>query len=198
MKPGVGKGFQHPSGRVIALGRLMLATLFLLAIWIDASQPTRAPAATYAILAAYVAFAAATVAATWSDWWLDAKLAGPAHAVDILLFTLLVLLTEGQTSPFFTFFMFILLSAAIRWGWHATALTAMLLTLLYLVAGLLSKSGSPFEPQRFIVRTGHWLPFHDPDLVRPTSGGLVLRARRGIARPPFLGEWPLELACGQR
>ena len=156
ISPVVGKGFQLPSGRVIALGRLMLATLFLLAIWVDTSQPTHGPVATFAILAAYVVFAAAILLSTWNNWWLDAKLAGPAHGVDILLFMLLVLLTEGYTSPFFTFFMFILLSAAIRWGWHATALTAMLLTLLYLLAGLLVvKSGAPFEPQRFAVRTGH-------------------------------------------
>ena len=97
----VGKGLQHPSGRVIALGRLMLATLFLIAIWVDSSQPARAPEATYALLAAYLAFAAAIVVITWNNWWLDAKLAGPAHAVDIILFTLLVLLTEGFTSPYF-------------------------------------------------------------------------------------------------
>jgi len=156
MNPAVGRGLQHPSGRVIALGRLMLATLFLLAILIDASQPTHAPAAAYAFLGAYVAFAAAITVATWSNWWLDAKLAGPAHAVDIILYTALVLLTEGYTSPFFTFFMFVLLSAAIRWGWHATALTAMLLTLLYLIAGLLvMTAGAPFDPERFVVRTGH-------------------------------------------
>ena len=134
----------------------MLATLFLVAIWIDASQPTRGPVATFAVLAAYVVFAATILLATWNNWWLDAKLAGPAHGVDIVLFALLVLLTEGYTSPFFTFFMFLLLSASIRWGWHATALTAMLLTLLYLIVGLLVvKSGIPFEPQRFVVRTGH-------------------------------------------
>ena len=98
----------------------MLAILFLLAILVDVTQPAQAPAATYALLAAYVAFAAAVVFATWNNWWLDAKLAGPAHAFDIVLFTLLVMLTEGYTSPFFTFFMFLLLSAAIRWGWQAT------------------------------------------------------------------------------
>jgi len=134
----------------------MLATLFLLAILADVSQPALAPAATYSVLGGYVAFAAAIVIATWSNWWLDAKLAGPAHAVDIIMFTLLVLLTQGYTSPFFTFFMFLLLSAAIRWSWHATALTAMLLTLLYLIAGMIvMTSGVPFEPQRFVVRTGH-------------------------------------------
>ncbi|MGI8932273.1 MAG: sensor histidine kinase [Sphingomicrobium sp.] len=155
MHPIVGKGLQHPSGRVIALGRLMLATLFLLAIWIDASQPAR-PAATYALLGAYVAFAAAIVVTTWSNWWLDAKLAGPGHAIDIVLFAVLVLLTEGYTSPFFTFFMFLLLSAAIRWGWQATALTAILLTLTYLITGLVVvTSDEVFELQRFVVRTGH-------------------------------------------
>ena len=151
----VGKGLQHPSGRVIALGRLLLATLFLVSISVDASQPAQAPASTYALLAAYVAFAAAMVALTWRNWWLDAKLAGPGHAIDIILFALLVLLTEGYTSPFFTFFTFLLLSAAIRWGWQSTALTAILLTLVYLVIGMLVVApGEVFELQRFVVRTG--------------------------------------------
>ena len=151
----VGKRLQHPSGRVIALGRLLLATLFLVSISVDASQPAQAPASTYALLAAYVAFAAAMVAVTWSNWWLDAKLAGPAHAIDIILFAMLVLLTDGYTSPFFTFFTFLLLSAAIRWGWQSTALTAILLTLIYLVIGMLVVTpGELFALQRFVVRTG--------------------------------------------
>ena len=95
----VGKGFRHPSGRVIALGRLMLATLFCVAIWIDVSQPTYAPMATYALLGGYLAFAATIVVVTWNNWWLDARLAGPAHAMDIILFTLLVLLTDGYHQP---------------------------------------------------------------------------------------------------
>jgi signal transduction histidine kinase len=173
----------------------MLATLFLLAILGDASQPTHAPAATYALLAGYVAFAAAIVLATWNSWWLDAKLAGPAHAVDIILFTLLVLLTEGYTSPFFTFFMFLLLSAAIRWSWHATALTASLLTLLYLIAGLVvMTSGTPFEPQRFVVRTGHLIIL---SLILIWFGAnqwrtrFYLRDEELLARPS-LDESPLE------
>lgn len=135
----------------------MLATLFLLAIGLDPSQPAHAPpAVTYGLLGVYVLFAAAIIGLTWDNWRRDARLAGPAHAIDILLFTSLVLLTEGYTSPFYPFFMFLLLSAAIRWGWHATALTAILLTLLYLVAGLLVLvSGEPLLLYRFVVRTGH-------------------------------------------
>src|SRR4030095_2101709 len=120
------------------------------------SQPTHYPQIAFALLGGYVLFSAAIVAATWRDWWLDAKLAGPAHAIDIAVFAALVLLTEGFTSPFFTFFIFLLLSAAIRWGWNLTAATAILLALLYVTVGLLVVSGhQTFELQRFIVRGGH-------------------------------------------
>jgi len=152
----VGRGLQLTSGRVIALGRLLLATSFLGAIAVDISQPAQAPAVTFDLLIAYVALAAVVAAVTWSNWWLDAKLAGPVHAVDIGMFTVLVMLTEGYTSPFFLFFLFVLLAAAIRWGWRETALTAILLTILFLVAGLVAASSQVgFQLYRFIIRTGH-------------------------------------------
>lgn len=152
----VGKGLQLYSGRVIALGRLLLATSFLVAIAVAVSPPARAQAATTQLLVAYLVFAALVAAATWRNWWLDARLAGPVHALDITLFTVLVLLTEGYTSPYFVFFVFVLLSAAIRWGWRETALTAVLLTILYMVAGVIGSSSSAgFQLYPFIVRTGH-------------------------------------------
>lgn len=151
----VGRGLTFHSGRVIALGRLLLATLFMAAIGIDISQPALAPIQTYALLLGYQLFAAGIVALTWNDWWRDARLAGPAHAIDIAMFTVLVLLTEGYTSPFFVFFVFILLSAAIRWGWRETTLTAILLAILYIVAGLIAaKSEIDFHLYRFVVRAG--------------------------------------------
>jgi signal transduction histidine kinase len=191
----VGKGIQHSSGRVIALGRLLLATLFLIAIEVDYSQPTHAPDATFALLIAYLVFAAAIAFVTWNNWWLDARLAGPTHAVDIVLFTLLVLLTEGFTSPYSSFFLFVLLSAAIRWGWHLTAATAILLILLYLTAGmLLGTPGSPLELYRFVVRTGHLVIL---SLILIWFGANQWRARfyfrdeDRLARPT-LEESPLE------
>jgi len=152
----VGRGLQLYSGRVIALGRLLLAVSFLGAIAVDVSQPAQAPTETFELLIAYLVLSALVTVVTWDNWWLDAKLAGPVHAIDILLFTVLVLLTEGYTSPFFVFFVFVLLSAAIRWGWRETALTAILLTILYLVAGIVAASSSVgFQLYRYIIRTGH-------------------------------------------
>ena len=151
----VGRGIQLPSGRVIALGRVMMAALFLVAIWLDVTQPARAPRATYTLLFAYLAFAAVIAISTWRDWWLDARSAGPVHAVDIAFFATTVFLIEGYTSPYFVFFMFVLLAAAIRWGWRETALTGILMVLLYLTSGLLSvrSEGRHFELYFFLVRT---------------------------------------------
>jgi len=152
---------KHRSGRVIALGRALLASLFLLAIWIDPNQPAQNAAITYALLAVYVAVAFAVTAAIWNNWWLDAKLAAPMHLLDMVAFTLLVYATEGYTSPFFLFFVFLIISAAIRWGWRETTVTAVAVVLLYLLAGFfvgLSNAfsfQSGFDLQRFIVRSAH-------------------------------------------
>ena len=134
----------------------MLATLYLIAVWLDAELPVHTPSATYGLLIGYILFAAALAVITWSSWWFDARLAGPVHAVDILTFTLLVLATDGHTSPYFAFFMFVMLSAAIRWGWRATTLTAVLLALLFTITGLLDLTpGEELEPNRFVIRAGH-------------------------------------------
>ena len=152
---GVGRGLQLASGRVIALGRLLLAALFVIIFWLEA-DPGQFPPATYALLLGYVILAAGLVLATWNDWWADAHLAGPAHALDMALFTILVFLTEGDKRPFFPFFIFPLLSSAIRWGWRATTLTAVLLTILYLSAGMLALPPEQrFEVARFVSGTGY-------------------------------------------
>ena len=190
----MGRGLTLYSGRVIALGRLLLATLFMAAIGIDISQPAQAPIETYTLLIAYQVFAAAIAALTWNDWWLDAKLAGPAHAVDIVLFTIIVYLTEGYTSPFFIFFVFILLSAAIRWGWRETALTAILLAILYIAEGLFSANVSfGFQLYRFIVRAGQlvilsliliWFGIHQWRARLPSATNELLAEPR-LDRSPF-------------
>ena len=193
----MGRGFHHPSARIIALGRLLLAALFLLAILIDVTQPAEAPRITYAVLGSYVIFAAVLSLATWRNWWLDARLAGPAHAVDIAVFMLLVFVTEGYTSPFFIFFVFLLLAAAIRWGWRETALTAMLVTLLYLGSGLVAvRSGNDFEIYRFVVRTAQLVIV---SLILIWFGANQWRARfvlpsDELSVEPSLDKSPLETA----
>jgi signal transduction histidine kinase len=148
---------KHRSGRVIALARAVLAAVFLFAIWIDPSQPAQAAAETYAVLIIYVIAAIAVTFLTWDNWWLDAKIAAPMQIVDTIVFTLLVATSDGYTSPFFVFFVFIILSAAIRWGWRETAVTAAAVSILYFGAGLFGQDvrETDFDLQRFIIRTGN-------------------------------------------
>jgi signal transduction histidine kinase len=149
--------FKYQSGRVIALGRVILATLFMLAVWLDPSEPVSAVAGTYSLLALYALSAIAIAAVTWRNWWLDARLAVPTHAADMAVFTAIVFSSNGTTSPFFLFFVLPLLSAAIRWSWRETALTATVLVLLYMMAGLLIAGTGTFELERFIIRAGNLL-----------------------------------------
>lgn len=152
----VKRGLRLPSGRVIAIGRYMLASLLLFALWFDATPKFNPLGAPFAINSVYVVFAIIILVVTWNNWWLDARLAGPAHAVDILVFTSLVFTTQGFDTPYFTLFMFVLLSSAIRWGWRATALTAVLLITLYLLAGMVVSERSTEEVLHdFVDRTGH-------------------------------------------
>jgi signal transduction histidine kinase len=147
--------FKYQSGRVIALGRVMLVTLFLVAVVLDRAEPERAVLETYVLLILYALAALAVAVATWRNWWLDARLAVPAHAVDMAVFTAIVFSSNGTTSPFFLFFVLPLLSAAIRWSWRETALTASALVVLYLIAGLLIAGSQSFEIERFVIRSGH-------------------------------------------
>ena len=74
----VGRGLLYPSARVIALGRLLLAACSCSPSGSTSRQPALAPSATYrAARRLYAVFAAAMVAATWSNWWLDAQARRP-------------------------------------------------------------------------------------------------------------------------
>ena len=150
------RGLRLPSGRVIAIGRYMLATLLLFYLWFDQSPGFSPTSWLAAVNGGYAVFALGLVAITWNDWWLDARIAGPAHAADIFVFTLLAFSTEGFDSPYFTFFVFLLLSSAIRWGWRATTLTATLLISLFLLAGMVvAERTTEAIFHNFVDRTGH-------------------------------------------
>lgn len=145
------------SGRVISLCRLALSVVFLLAVWIDPTQPASRPGLGYFVLLSYIVFSAAVLVCTWNNWWADWQLAWPSHIVDISIFAVMVYLTDGYTSPFFTLFVFLLFSATIRWNWRVTAYTAGGVALAFFVAGALSlESGAgEFDLQRSILRTSY-------------------------------------------
>jgi signal transduction histidine kinase len=154
--------FEHRSGRIIALCRAVMAAVFLFALWIDPGQPVRASTAGYALLASYLAFAAALLVVAWRNWWWEHRLARGTFVIDILAFLFAVFFTESIaddfTSPFLAFFAFLMLAATIRWDWRTTAITGLAVTTLYLVVGLtMNAAGIDIDLFRFGRRVVYML-----------------------------------------
>jgi signal transduction histidine kinase len=145
--------FKFHSGRVISLGRVMLAITLVLIFIFGRGQPDVTQS--YPFLVLYAAVATLIAAVTWKNWWLDARLAMVTHGVDMAVFTGLAFSTTGTSSPFILFFILPLLSAAVRWSWRETALTAAVLIVLFLVGGYLLSSSTNFELQRFVLRSAN-------------------------------------------
>lgn len=144
----------YHSGRSIALCRLALAVVFLLVLSADPDQPVRNASEGYFLLIGYAAFSLALLVAVWNDWWLDFTLRLPALLIDCAVFLLAIYLTESGstdfTSPFLSSFIFIILSATVRWGWSGMAIVAGLLSVSYIATGTwLELSGFDVELYRF-------------------------------------------------
>ena len=110
--------FGLPAERLIALARLTFAGFATVAIYVDSTQPAGNSGATYAILAGYLAYAAILVLCP-ARALANRPFQFVSHLVDIAVFSALVQLTDGPTSPFFVAFTFALLSATLRWNWQA-------------------------------------------------------------------------------
>ena len=132
--------FEHRSGRIIALCRFVLATVFFIALWVAPDQPVRSVMTGYVILFGYMLLSSLILVVAWRNWWWDQRLALPMHVLDVILFLAAVYFTEtnndGFTSPFLAFFAYLMLSATIRWDWRVTAVTSVVVAGLYLLVGL--------------------------------------------------------------
>ena len=142
--------FKFHSGRVISLGRVMLAITLFLVVMVGRTRSELTQ--TYPFLTLYAAMAVIIAVMTWKNWWLDARLSVLTHGFDMAVFTAIAFSSTGATSPFVLFFILPLLSAAVRWSWRETALTAVVLILLFMVGGFLLYESAGFELQRFVLR----------------------------------------------
>ena len=141
--------------RVIATVRVVIAASSLFGVWLDRSEPSPYAEFVSALHGANLAYAVLVAGLMWRR---DTRGLAPllTHVGDILIASVLQFLTLGPASPFFTYFVYALFSAALRWGWRGTVRTAGVLLVMYMVMGLsLSRSLAPaeFELDRFIIRT---------------------------------------------
>ncbi|HEY0325750.1 MAG TPA: histidine kinase dimerization/phosphoacceptor domain-containing protein, partial [Allosphingosinicella sp.] len=147
--------FRQRSGRVVSVSRLALAAIFMLTLAFGENLPRVDERTVLILLTLYVGWAAFVMTATWQDWWYDFAIAWPAHLVDILVFGAVVYLTQGYTSPFYIFSVFLILTATLRWTWRQTGLTAAAVVVMFLIAGLAASidSGSDLNILRVLLRT---------------------------------------------
>lgn len=146
----------------MAMSRAVLAAVFLLALWLDPTQPARAAALGYGLLVVYLVWTIVLVTVAWRSWWYDVRLAAIVHAIDVLVFVAAVFVTETETgdfsSPFMAFTTFLLINASMRWGWYgAVGTAAALFTLNAGSALLVNAEGFDLEPYRFGRRQTYML-----------------------------------------
>jgi signal transduction histidine kinase len=180
--------FDLPVERWIAWARLALSAIALSAVYFDVSSSSSA-APSRGLLVAYLFYAATLVFAT-ARLRFGPRLKYLVHGIDIAVSSALMYLTDGPTSPFYVFFVFISLAGALRWNWRgaigSAALLAFVLVLLYLVD--VNPTGPPeSEAQdlsRAIVRGGFLMV---SGALLAYVGGFQERSRLRFAK---LAAWP--------
>jgi len=129
----------------------VLAAGGLLAIYLDPTQPSQGDTG-YLFIAAYLVFALVLLAIAGRP--LGARAAIASHACEMALVCLIISYTEGPSSPFFVYFTFVLLVAALRWQRRGALITGALLTivLIALTATELVSHSQPLDLDRLILR----------------------------------------------
>jgi signal transduction histidine kinase len=119
--------------RVLATTRLFLATSFLAAMYVVPTEPGHYPAVVYLLLFLFLihSFVVMILARIRLRPTLAFRLF--VHGADIVWPTVVSLYTREAISPFFLFFLFVLLESAYRWGLWETLATSV--TSIALLAG---------------------------------------------------------------
>jgi len=155
----VGLWPQSPAGRgehVVAAGRILLAVLGLLVVWLDPRAPARHAPAAYVVMAAYVVYSTAILLAVWKSNLSIRVVQIATHGIDLVLFLLFIYLTEGGTSPFFAYLTFAILAGAVRWQWRGALATAAVALVAYVGLGFFAANvlkDPAFDVNRFILRS---------------------------------------------
>lgn len=145
---------QSRTERLIASGRVVLAASSLIAIWLDPLQPAQYAEETYGLMVAYVVYSVLLALLVWSARVAIGRIGLVTHVVDLLAFSLFMVLTDGPpTSPFFVYFLFAILCATLRWGWVGTLWTAAVSLTAVLALGVWAGYLDDERLNRFIIRS---------------------------------------------
>jgi signal transduction histidine kinase len=150
--------FALPVEALIDGARLVLAAVALLTLAIEPAQPPESASLVRDLLIAYVVFAAILLAVPT-----ERKGAGRVqftlHAIDIVVFSVLVYYSEGPIGRF-AFYNFALIAATLRWSWRGALATSLVLVSALLLMTVFDAAPSlvlRHEPTRLIMRAANLL-----------------------------------------
>lgn len=152
--------------RVLAVGRAFLTVTGLMAIYLDPTEPARLREVTYGVLSGYAVYSVVVLAFIHGMPRVTNGHAQVLHGLDILWTSALTVVSEGPISPFFLFFLFVVLAAAYRWGFRETVGTAVVTVAVFLFETAVTAVGpwstswlatTDFELNRTILRVAYLL-----------------------------------------
>jgi signal transduction histidine kinase len=131
--------------RVLAIGRAFLTVWGLVAVYVDPTEPSGLAELSYALLVGYALYSVIVLVFVERTTRLAARDGEFLHGIDILWAAALTFVSNGVSSPFFLFFIFVVLAAAFRWGFRATMITAAVVVGLVVVQTIILAAG-PWGP----------------------------------------------------
>ncbi len=142
--------------RLIAAGRFVLASSSLVAVYLEPSTPARFQEPTYALLTIYAVYALVMMVVAWQSPVPSTRSRLVTHALDLVLFSVFVYLTEGPASPFFLYFIFSLFCATLRFSWRGILATGIAAIGIYGAMAVVAAFGDPqFETSRVLIREAY-------------------------------------------
>lgn len=180
--------------RLIATARVVLATVALIALRLDPSNPARFAELAFDLVTAFLVYSVGVALVAWLRPAAAARVRLPCHVADLVFFCAVIFVTQGPTSPFFVFFVFALVSAALRWQWRGTLATAVASLGAFLAIGAYAASVADdpaFELNQFIIRSAYlavvavllgYLGDHERRLRRHAARVATMQERMRMAR----------------
>ena len=170
-KPGFLESYRaerRPAARleyVLAVARTFLTIAGFIAIYLDPTEPARLAGVTYAVLIGYALYSVVVLSMVRRASSVRRIHSRLLHALDILWVGVLTFVSDGPISPFYLFFLFVVLAAAYRWGLRETIGTVLVTVLLFLLQTAAAVAGpwqtlligDHFELNRTIFRVGYLL-----------------------------------------
>jgi len=133
-------------------GRLIVSVFAIAAIYIDPTQPANLLDGAYWILGGYAVYAFALLFVRPSAR-LEDVFNIVTVMVDVLVVAVLIYITGELESPFFVFYTFVLIAAAIRWEWTGTIATALALQAILIFVGVPDVEDGESELNILILRS---------------------------------------------